>query len=106
MDKLYTSSNYAMLMGSTPETNSGRLKRLVEIIAITEKVSRYLPIIVFVYTGLTLIFAVISILERNIISGIILCFFAGFGLYLTIRIVLIRRRWRRDSQTYTTTSQK
>jgi hypothetical protein len=95
-----------MLMGSTPKTNSGRLKLLVEIIAITEKVSRYLPIIVFAYTGMTLIFAIISILGYNIILGIILCFFAGFGLHLTIRIVLIRRRWKQDSQTYATTSQK
>jgi hypothetical protein len=93
-------------MGSTPKTNSGRLKLLVEIIAIAEKVSRYLPIIVFVYTGLTLIFAIINILESNIILGIILCFFAGFGLYLTIRIVLTRRRWRRDSRTYAGTPQK
>jgi hypothetical protein len=89
-------------MGSTPKTNSGRLKLLVEIIAITEKVSRYLPIIVFAYTGLTLILAIINILGYNIILGIILCFFAGFGLYLTIRIVLIRRRWRQDSRIYAT----
>ena len=93
-------------MGSTPKTNSGRLKLLVEIIAITEKVSRYLPIIVFAYTGLTLILAIINILGYNIILGIILCFFAGFGLYLTIRIVLTRRRWRQDSRTYAATSQK
>jgi hypothetical protein len=96
----------AMLMGSTPKTNSGRLKLLVEIIAITEKVSRYLPIIVFAYTGLTLIFAIINILGYNIVLGIILFFFAGFGLYLTVRIVLTRRRWRQDSQTYAITSQK
>lgn len=79
---------------------------MVEIIEIAEKVSRYLPIIVFAYTGLTLIFAIINILEYNIILGVVLCFFAGFGLHLTIRIVLTRRKWRQDSRTNASTSQK
>lgn len=87
------------------KTNSDRLKLIVEIIEITKKVSKYLPIIVFVYAGLTLVFAVINLLERNILLGIILCFFAGFGLHLTIRIVLTRRRWKHDSQTSTLKSQ-
>lgn len=104
MDNFIHLQAVAILMGSAPKPESGRLKQLVKIIAIAEKVSRYLPIIVFAYTGLTIIFAVINILEHNIISGIILCFFAGFGLHLTIRIILIRRRWRRDSQAYTKTS--
>lgn len=85
-----------MLMVSVLKTNSDRLKLIVEIIEITKKVSRYLPIIIFVYAGLTLVFAIINILERNIISGIILCLLAGFGLQLTIKIVLVRMRWNRD----------
>jgi len=86
-----------MLMVSVRKTNSDRLKLIVEIIEITKKVSRYLPIIVFAYAGLTLAFAIINIFERNILLGIILCLLAGLGLHLTIRIVLVRTRWSRDS---------
>jgi amino acid permease len=93
-------------MVSVIKTSSNQLKRLVEIIETTKKVSRYLPFIVFGYSGLTVIFAVINILEHNLVSGIILCLLAGFGLHLTIRIVLTRRKWKRDSQTNITSSQK
>ena len=53
------------------DTNADRIKLIVEIIEITEKVSKYLPIVVFSYAGLTLVFAVINLLEHNIASGII-----------------------------------
>jgi hypothetical protein len=86
-----------MLVVSVLKTNSDRLKLTVEIIEIAKKVSRYLPIIVFAYAGLTLVFAIMNILGRNIILGIILCLLAGFGLQLTIKIVLMRIRWKRES---------
>jgi Na+/H+ antiporter NhaA len=86
-----------MLVVSVLKTNSDRLKLTVEIIEVAKKVSRYLPIIVFAYAGLTLVFAIMNILERNIILGIILCLLAGFGLQLTIKIVLMRIRWKRES---------
>ena len=73
------------------DTNADRIKLIVEIIEIAEKVSKYLPIVVFSYTGLTLVFAVINILEHNI-AGIILCVFAAFGIYLALRILLTRRK--------------
>jgi len=57
------------------------------------KVSKYLPILVF-----TLVFAVINILERNIASGIILCVFAGFGIYLALR--LLTRRQKKHPKTH------
>jgi amino acid permease len=74
------------------DTNADRIKLIVEIIEVTKKVSRYLPIIVFSYASLTVVFAVINILEHNIASGIILCVFAGFGIYLALRIFLTRRK--------------
>jgi hypothetical protein len=86
-----------MLVVSVLKTNSDRLKLTVEIIEIAKKVSRYLPIIVFAYAGLTLVFAIMNILGRNIILGIILCLLAGFGLQLTIKIVLMRIKWKRES---------
>jgi hypothetical protein len=86
-----------MLVVSVLKTNSDRLKLTVEIIEAAKKVSRYLPIIVFTYAGLTLVFAIMNIFERNIILGIILCLLAGFGLQLTIKIVLMRIRWKRES---------
>ena len=72
------------------DTNADRIKLIVETIEIAEKVSKYLPIVVFSYAGLTLVFAVINILEHNITSGIILCVLASFGIYLALRIVLTR----------------
>jgi Flp pilus assembly protein TadB len=74
------------------DTNADRIKLIVEIIEIAEKVSKYLPIVVFSYAGLTLVFAVINLLEHNIASGIILCVFAAFGIYLALRILLTRRK--------------
>ena len=53
------------------DTNADRIKLIVEIIEIAEKASKYLPIVVFSYAGLTLVFAVINILEHNIVSGMI-----------------------------------
>lgn len=76
-------------------TTADRIKLIVEIIEIAEKVSRYLPIVVFSYAGLTLVFAVINFVEYNITLGIVLCLFAGFGIYLAIRLYLTRKRRRR-----------
>jgi hypothetical protein len=76
------------------------MKLVVEVIEIAEKVSKFLPIIVFSYAGLTLVFAVIDLVEHNIVTGIVLSVFAGFGLYLTRRICQTRRRWKRKYQTY------
>ncbi|MGC2573685.1 MAG: hypothetical protein WA364_19390 [Candidatus Nitrosopolaris sp.] len=75
------------------DTNADRIKLIVEIIEIAEKVSKYLPIVVFSYAALTLVFAVINI-QHNMASGIILCVFAAFGIYLALRIFLTRRRKR------------
>jgi Na+/H+ antiporter NhaA len=83
-----------------PVTTADRIKLLARVIEITEKVSKYLPIIVFAYAGLTLVFAYKSMIEHNIVAGLVLCVFAGFGLYLVIRISLTRRRWRREWQKY------
>ena len=80
-------------------TTADRIKLIVEIIEIAEKVSRYLPIVVFSYAGLTLAFAVINFLEYNITSGIVLSLFAGFGMYLAIRIYMTRKRRTRISYT-------
>ena len=65
-------------------TTADRIKLFIEIIEIGEKVSRYLPIAAFLYAGLTLVFAVINFVEYNITLGIVLCLFAGFGIYLVI----------------------
>ena len=78
-------------------TTTDRIKQFVEIIEIAEKVSRYLPM--FSYAGLTLAFAVINFLEYNITSGIVLSLFAGFGMYLAIRIYMTRKRRTRISYT-------
>lgn len=76
-------------------TTADRIKLIVEIIEIAEKVSKYLPIVVCSYAGLTLVFAVIYFVEYNITLGIVLCFFAGFGIHLAIRIYLTRKRRRK-----------
>jgi hypothetical protein len=83
-----------------PATTADRIKLIAEVIKITENVSKYLPIIVFSYAGLTLVFAFKSMVEHNIVGGLVLCVFAGFGVYLVIRIFLTRRRWRREWQKY------
>ena len=61
------------------KTTSDRVKLIVEFIEIAVKVIRFLPIIVFSYAGLTLVFAVIDLVEHNIVTGIVLSVFAGFG---------------------------
>ena len=83
-----------------PVTTADRIKLLARVIEITEKVSKYLPIIVLAYAGLTLIFAYKSMIEHNIVAGLVLCVFAGFGVYLVIRISITRRRWRREWRKY------
>jgi hypothetical protein len=74
------------------KTNADRIKLIIEIIEITRKVTRYIPIIVFSYASLTFVFAVINLLEYNMAVGTVLCVFAGFGIYLAIRILLTRRK--------------
>lgn len=81
------------------KTTSDRVKLIVEFIEIAVKVIRFLPIIVFSYAGLTLVFAVINLVEHNTVTGIVLCVFAGFGIYLAIKISQTKRRWNRKSQT-------
>ena len=85
------------------KTTSDRVKLIVEFIEIAVKVIRFLPIIVFSYAGLTLVFAVINLVEHNIVTGIVLCVFAGFGIYLAIKISQTRRKWKRKYQTYINT---
>ena len=75
-----------------------RMKILVQAIEIAEKVTKYLPLIIFSYAGLTIIFAVIYLLEHNIVAAVILCILAGFGIYLAIRICLVRVKWKRSWQ--------
>jgi amino acid permease len=81
------------------KTTSDRVKLIVEFIEIAVKVIRFLPIIVFSYAGLTLVFAVINLVEHNTVTGIVLCVFAGFGIYLAIKISQKKIRWNRKSQT-------
>jgi hypothetical protein len=83
-----------MIVIGVDKTNVDRTKLIVEIIEMTKKVSGYLSIIVFSYASLTFVFAVTNIIEHNIASGIVLCVFAGFGIYLSLRIFLKRRRIR------------
>jgi hypothetical protein len=45
------------------------VKLIVEFIEIAVKVIRFLPIIVFSYAGLTLVFAVINLVEHNTVTG-------------------------------------
>jgi hypothetical protein len=85
------------------KTTADRIKLIVKIIEIVEKASKFLPIIVFSYAGLTLVFAAINFVEDNIVIGIVLCVLAGFGVYLTIRICQTRRRWKRKYQRYRNT---
>jgi amino acid permease len=80
-------------------STADRIKLIVQVIEIAEKVTKYLPIIVFSYAGLTIVFAVIYLLEHNVVAAPILCILAGFGIYLAIRISLVRVRWNRSWQT-------
>lgn len=80
-------------------STADRVKLIVRVIEIAEKVTKYLPIIVFSYAGLTIVFAVIYLLEHNVVSATILCILAGFGIYLAIRISLVRVKWKRSWQT-------
>ena len=79
-------------------STADRVKLTVQLIEIAEKVTKYLPIIVFSYAGLTLVFAVIYLLEYNVVAATILWILTGFGIYLAIRISLVRVRWKRRWQ--------
>ncbi|MFZ0327448.1 MAG: hypothetical protein WBP64_19305 [Nitrososphaeraceae archaeon] len=81
------------------KSTSDRVKVIVQVIEIAEKVTKDLPIIVFSYAGLTTVFAVVCLLENYVVAGIVLCIFAGFGIYLAIRLSLVRIRWKRSWQT-------
>ena len=72
-------------------TNAVPMKLIVEIIEIAEKISKFLPIIIFSSAALTLVFAVIDLVENNIVIGIVLCVLAGFARYLAIKISQTRR---------------
>ena len=79
-------------------STSDRVKLTVQLIEIAEKVTKYLPIIVFSYAGLTLVFAIIYLLEHNVVAATILWILTGFGIYLAIKISLVRVRWKRSGQ--------
>jgi hypothetical protein len=81
------------------KSTSDRVKEIVQVIEIAEKLTKYLPIIVFSYAVLTTIFVVVCLIENYIVAGIVLCIFAGFGIYLAIRLSLVRIRWKRSWQT-------
>jgi hypothetical protein len=85
----YTSGVYMKV------TTADRIKLMVGILQTAKKVSKYLPIIVFSYSALTLSFAVIDFLERYIAAGVVLSIFATFGIFLTMRILQTRRRGRK-----------
>ena len=50
-------------------STADRVKLIVRVIEIAEKVTKYLPIIVFSYAGLTIVFAVIYLLEHNVVAN-------------------------------------
>lgn len=81
------------------KSTSDRVKEIVQVIEIAQKLTKSLPIIVFSYAVLTTIFAVVCLIENYIVAGIVLCIFAGFGIYLAIRLSLVRIRWKRSWQT-------
>ncbi len=76
-------------------TSADQIRLMVEILRTAERISKYLPIIVFAYSALTLFFAVIDFLQRNIAAGAVLSIFAALGIILAIRIFKTRRRGRK-----------
>jgi hypothetical protein len=76
-------------------TSADRIRLVVGILRTAERISKYLPIIVFAYSALTLFFAVIDFLQRNIAAGAVLSIFASLGIFLAIRIFKTRRRGRK-----------
>lgn len=88
-------------------TSADRIKLIIGILQTAKKVSKFLPIIVFSYSGLTLFFAVIDFFEHNIVAGMILSIFAAFGIFLAMRIFQTRRRGRnRKYEKYRNTGTK
>jgi hypothetical protein len=75
-------------------TTTDRIKLVIGTLQTAKEVSKFLPIIVFSYSGLTLFFAVLDFFEHNIVAGIILSILAGLGIFLAIRIFQTRRRGR------------
>jgi hypothetical protein len=78
-------------------STADRIKLIVKAIDIAEKITKYLPIIIFSYAGLTIAFAVIYLFQHNVIASGILCILAAFGIYLAIRICTVRVGWKRSS---------
>jgi hypothetical protein len=76
-------------------TSADRIKLVVGILRTAERISKYLPIIVFAYSALTLFFAVIDFLDSNIAAGVVLSIFAALGIFLSIQIFKTRRRGRK-----------
>jgi len=79
-------------------STADRIKLIVKAIELAEKVTKYLPIIIFSYAGLTLAFAVVYLFQHNVIASGILCILAGFGIYLAIRTCMVRVKWKRSLQ--------
>lgn len=77
-------------------STADRIKLIVKAIEIAKKVTKYLPIIIFLYAGLTIALAVVYLFQHNVIAFGILCVFAGFGIYLAIRICIVRVKWKRS----------
>lgn len=76
-------------------STADRIKLIISIVETTKKISKFLPIVVFSYSGLTLFFAIMNFFEGDIIVGGVLSIFAILGLYLTVRIIRTRRRGRK-----------
>ena len=76
-------------------TTADRIRLIIGILQTAKKVSKFLPIIVFSYSGLTLFFAVTDFFEYNLAAGVVLSIFATFGIFLAMRIFQTRRRGRK-----------
>ena len=76
-------------------TTADRIRLTIGILQTAKKVSKFLPIIVFLYSGLTLFFAVIDFFEHNLAAGVVLSIFATFGIFLAMRIFQTRRGRKR-----------
>jgi hypothetical protein len=77
-------------------STADRIKLIVKAINIAEKITKYLPIIIFSYSSLSIAFAVIYLFQHNLIASGVLCILAAFGIYLTIRICIVRVKWKRS----------
>ena len=76
-------------------TNADRIRLIIGILQTAKRVSKFLPIIVFSYSGLTLFFAAIDFFEHNLAVGVVLSIFATFGIFLAMQIFQTRTRGRK-----------